>query len=90
MIKKYTIAVLLSLIIPAVLFSAPNKKWKKHAKLIGKLGYGVMATDAYYEICHSKGVRTDNHLRGLDKLLKKKMGDDILKSECEVRRKVWA
>ena len=74
MIKKYTIAVLLSLIIPAVLFSAPNKKWKKHAKLIGKLGYGVMQIDAYYEICRSKGMRTDNHLRGLDKLLKKNGG----------------
>jgi hypothetical protein len=33
-----------------------------------------MAIDAYYEICHSKGVRTDNHLRGIDKLMKKKWG----------------
>ena len=74
MIKKYTTTVLLSLIIPVVLFSAPNKKWQKRGELIGKLGYGAMAIDAYYEICHSKGIRTDNHLRGIDKLMEKKWG----------------
>ena len=74
MIKKVTVAILILLLVPAVLFSAPTKKWKKHAKLIGKLGYGVLQTDAYYEICHSKGIRTDNYLRGLDKLLKNKWG----------------
>jgi len=74
MIKKYTIAVILSLLVPAILFSTPKKKSQKHAKLAGKLGYGAMATDAYYEICFSKGVRTDNHLRGIDKLMKKKWG----------------
>ena len=78
MIKKYTIAVLLSLLVPAVLFSSsgdkPRFKNSQEAKLAGKLGYGAMQIDAYYEICHSKGMRTDNHLRGLDKLMKKKWG----------------
>ena len=78
MIKKYTIAVLLSLLVPAVLFSSSGKKPRfknsQEAELAGKLGYTAMATDAYYEICHSKGMRTDNHLRGLDKLLKKNGG----------------
>ena len=78
MLKKYTIAVLLSLLVPAVLFSSSGKKPRfknsQEAELAGKLGYTAMATDAYYEICHSKGVRTDNHLRGIDKLMKKKWG----------------
>ena len=78
MLKKFTIAFLLSLLVPAVLFSSSGKKprWKnsQEAELAGKLGYGAMTTDAYYEICYSKGVRTDNHLRGIDKLMKKKWG----------------
>ena len=72
MIKKGTLAILLLLLVPAVLFSTPNKKSQKYGKLGGKLGFMAMATDAYYEICFSKGMRTDNHLRGIDKLMKKK------------------
>ena len=88
MIKKYTIAVLLSLLVPAVLFSAPNKKsLKKHGELAGKLGYGAMATDAYYEICFSKGVRTDNHLRGIDKLMKKKWGMSFSKMSLKMEER---
>mgnify|MGYP000748219041 CR=1 FL=1 len=74
MIKKGTLAILLLLLVPAVLFSTPNKKSQKYGKLGGKLGFMAMTTDAYYEICFSKGVRTDNHLRGIDKLMKKKWG----------------
>ena len=59
MIKKYTIAVLLSLLVPAVLFSSSGKKLRfknsQEAELGGKLGSGAMIIDAYYEICHSKG-----------------------------------
>jgi hypothetical protein len=43
-------------------------------ELLGMLGYGALVLDAYYEICLAKGVRTDNHLNGIDKLAKKKWG----------------
>jgi hypothetical protein len=91
MIKKYTIAVLLSLLIPAVLFSSSGKtpRWKnsQEAELAGKLGYTAMATDAYYEICHYKGVRTDNHLRGIDKLMKKKWGMSFSKMSLKMEER---
>jgi hypothetical protein len=91
MIKKYTIAILLSLLIPTVLFSSSGKKLRlmnsQEAELGGQLGYTAMAIDAYYEICHSKGVRSDNHLRGIDKLMKKKWGMSFSKMKLNIEER---
>ena len=88
MLKKYTIAILLSLLIPAVLYSSSGKKLRfknsQEAELGGKLGGMAMIIDAYYEICHSKGVRTDNHLLGIDKLMKKKWGMSFSKMSLKM------
>lgn len=42
--------------------------------LAGQLGFGAMTIDAYYEVCYSNGTRTDNHLEGINKLLKDEWG----------------
>jgi hypothetical protein len=44
------------------------------AELLGALGFGALTLDAYYELTVSGGLRTDNHLKGIDKLAKEKWG----------------
>jgi hypothetical protein len=43
-------------------------------ELLGSLGFGAMTIDAYYELTLAKGFRTDNHLKGIDKLTMEKWG----------------
>lgn len=54
-------------------------------ELAGGLGFGAMTLDAYYEICYSNGVRTDNNLNGINKLIKMKW--DIEYLEIVARQK---
>lgn len=63
----------LLLLLPAMSYSLTLQPYEK-GQLAGSLGFGAMTLDAYYEICFSKGMRTDNHLNGIDKLLKEKWG----------------
>ena len=78
MLKIISLVILISMLVPAVLFSSsdekPRFKKKAHAKLAGNIGWNALAIDAYYEICFQKGMRLDNHLRGIDKMFKKKWG----------------
>jgi hypothetical protein len=43
-------------------------------ELLGALGFGAMTIDAYYDLTLAKGIRTDNHLKGIDNLAMKKWG----------------
>lgn len=69
--KKSLISILILLLLSKISFAAPLTDYEK-GQLAGSLGFGAMTIDAYYEICYSKGLRTDNHLKGIDKLLKTK------------------
>ncbi len=69
--KQATI-VIFTLLFSGISFSAPLEPYEK-GQLAGSLGFSAMTIDAYYEICYSS-VRTDNNLKGINKLLKKKWG----------------
>ncbi len=65
--------ILMTLFFPLVSSSGQLTSYEK-GQLAGSLGFGAMAIDAYYEICYSSGVRTDNNFDGINKLLKEKWG----------------
>jgi len=69
--KNTTISFLVIFLFPEILFAAPLTDYEK-GELAGSLGFGAMTIDAYYEICYSKGLRTDNNLNGINNLLKEK------------------
>jgi len=60
-----------------IMFSVSANALTGDAKgeLAGKLGFVALVLDTYYELCYS-GVRTDNYLNGVNKLLQKKWGFD--------------
>lgn len=43
-------------------------------ELMGSLGFLAMTLDAYYDICFSGGVRTDNYLNGINNLIYDRYG----------------
>jgi len=72
MLKKLLLAVIIILtFLPAISSSLQLEDYEK-GEIAGALGFGAMTLDAYYEICYSNGTRTDNHLNGINKLLKDK------------------
>lgn len=76
--KKLTIScqyvvVPIALLFSSVVCSGAINSYDQ-GELAGSLGFGAMTVDAYYEQCFSKGHRTDNNLKGIDKLLKEKWG----------------
>ncbi len=73
MVKKLTMVIVAFILFPVGADSSPLEPYEK-GQLAGALGFGAMTIDAYYEICFAKGKRVDNHLKGIDKLLKNKWG----------------
>lgn len=71
---KNALVVILILMFSSVISYSEQLKPYEKGQLVGELGFGAMTIDAYYEICYSKGTRTDNHLKGINKLLKEKWG----------------
>lgn len=71
MLKKLLFVIILLTFFPAISSSLQLEDYEK-GELAGGLGFGAMTMDAYYEICYSNGTRTDNHLNGINKLLKDK------------------
>lgn len=71
---KYRLIVWAVLIfVAATAYPAEIEPYEK-GQLAGSLGFGAMTIDPYYEICYARGVRTDNHLAGINNLLKNKWG----------------
>jgi len=66
-----------SICFPPLSFSAELPEYEK-GELAGKLGFGAMTIDAYYEICVSNGFRTDNRLNGIAALLDAKWNLDLM------------
>jgi len=54
-------------------------------ELAGKLGFGALVLDAYYELCYS-GVRVDNYLNGVNKLLQGKWGVDYTEISIKLEK----
>ena len=81
MIKKYTIAVLLSLLVPAVLFSSSGKtprfKIAQEAELTGKLGFGAMTADAHNELIENQFSNIVKLMSGLG--IAKSIQEKVLK-----------
>jgi hypothetical protein len=50
------------------------------AELLGALGFGALTLDAYYELTVSGGLRTDNHLNGINKLANEKRGGNFFRT----------
>jgi hypothetical protein len=50
------------------------------AELLGALGFGALTLDAYYELTVSGGLRTDNHLNGINKLANEKWGGNFFRT----------
>jgi hypothetical protein len=71
--KLRIITIAFLLLSTAIAHSASLQPYEK-GQLTGSLGFGAMTIDAYYEICYSKGLRTDNNLKGINKLLKDEWG----------------
>jgi len=71
--KRAFVFILVILFFPVISYSGQLKPYEK-GQLAGSLGFGAITIDAYYEICYSKGIRTDNNLNGINKLLKEKWG----------------
>ncbi len=71
---KNALVVILILMFSSVTSYSEQLKAYEKGQIAGELGFGAMTIDAYYEICYSKGTRTDSYLKGINKLLKEKWG----------------
>ncbi len=68
---------LIVLLSPFAVFGQAFTEGEK-GELVGQLGFGAMTIDAYYEICYSRGHRTDNNLSGIERLVSAKWGVSYL------------
>jgi hypothetical protein len=71
---------------PVVLYSGQITSYER-GQLAGSLGFGAMVIDAFYETCYANGMRTDNNLNGINKLLKEKWSIGYLEIIAEQEKK---
>jgi hypothetical protein len=88
-VNRYSVSLIIFITIiifaTIIAYSETLTPYEKGA-LAGRLGFGAMTLDAYDEICVSKGIRKDEHLKGIDKALEKKWG--FTYSDWEAKQKL--